>query len=121
MSYDISIVDRSTEEQMYAPRKHHVTGGTYCVGGTDELWLNITYNYWDKFEKAFSSHGSDGIHCIEGQLVRDTIPWIEEAISKLKRDRTDDYWESTEGNARAALENLLEIAKMGLDGKWRIT
>ena len=45
MSYDINIVDLSTGETIETADPHHIAGGTYQVGGTTRLWLNITYNY----------------------------------------------------------------------------
>lgn len=45
MSYDINIVDPTTGETIETADPHHIAGGTYQVGGTTRLWLNITYNY----------------------------------------------------------------------------
>jgi len=30
----------------------------------------------------------------------------------------DDYWKSTEGNAKDALKNLLKLAELAPDGVW---
>lgn len=120
MSYDISIVDRKTKEQIEVEFPHDLKGGTYAIGGTRELWLNITYNYAPFFRKVFSEHGPDGIHCIEGQKVEDTIPWIEKAIEQLGDDVDDNYWAPTEGNAKKALTNLLKLAKMYPEGEWEL-
>ena len=45
MSYDISLVDPVTKETLHVDDIHFMTGGTFAIGGTTELWLNITYNY----------------------------------------------------------------------------
>ena len=45
MSYDISLVDPVTKEQLYSDVAHDMRGGTYALGGTTELWLNITWNW----------------------------------------------------------------------------
>lgn len=45
MSYDIRLTDRVTGETLEATAPHQIRGGTYAVGGTTELWLNVTYNY----------------------------------------------------------------------------
>ena len=121
MSYDITIVNKHTHEPAHAKEKHSLNGGTYIIGGTDELWLNITYNYAPMFMKAFAKHeheNKSGIHVIEDEELSTTIPWIEEAISSLGTDVGDDYWEVTEGNARKALEDLLALAKMCPDGDY---
>lgn len=45
MSYDISLCDPVTHETLEVDDTHFVAGGTRSIGGTKELWLNITYNY----------------------------------------------------------------------------
>lgn len=45
MSYDVYIVDPETGEDIETDTPHHFAGGTYQVGGTTRLWLNITFNY----------------------------------------------------------------------------
>ena len=121
MSYDIRIVDKETKMPIMLENKHDIIGGTYAVGGTRELWLNITYNYAPFFRKVFSTHGTDGIHCIECESVDKTIPWIEEAINNLGDDVDDNYWSPTEGNAKKSLKSLLELAKLCPYGEWEIT
>lgn len=45
MSYDIRILDPVTREPVLLVHPHFIQGGTYAEDGTNELWLNITYNY----------------------------------------------------------------------------
>lgn len=45
MSYDIRILDPVTREPVLLEQTHFIHGGTYAENGTNELWLNITYNY----------------------------------------------------------------------------
>ena len=45
MSWDISLTDRVTGEVLHSDAPHMMRGGTFMLGGTTELWLNITYNY----------------------------------------------------------------------------
>ena len=45
MSYDIELKDPVTKETIEIAEPHFMRGGTYAIGGTHELWLNITYNY----------------------------------------------------------------------------
>lgn len=121
MSYDLSIVDKNTHEPMHYDKKHTIRGGTYCVDGTSELEYNITYNYARHFARAFRRYGDNGINCLNGKSVSETIPWIVDAINSLGDDISADYWEGTEGNAKVSLKDLLVIAEMGKDGIWEIT
>ena len=45
MSYDIRLVDPVTKEPLHTKVNHDMRGGMYDMGGTTELWLNITWNY----------------------------------------------------------------------------
>ena len=121
MSYDIRIVDKETKMPIMVEEPHNIAGGTYAVGGTKELWLNITYNYAPFFRKVFKEHGDSGIHCIEGENVEKTIPWIEDAINNLGDDVDDNYWTPTEGNAKKSLKSLLKLAELCPQGEWEIT
>ena len=115
MSYDIDIVDPITKEVIELPSEHQIKGGTYAMGGTTEATLNITYNYYPFFKLVF---GEKGIRSLYGRSVRETIPDIFNAIASLHGEPDDDYWAATEGNARKALEDLLDLAKLAPDGEW---
>lgn len=45
MSYDISLCDPVTHKPLKADSTHFIAGGMRAMGGTKELWLNVTYNY----------------------------------------------------------------------------
>ena len=113
MSYDISIVDEKGK-QMQSPIKHNIIGGTYCVGGTTDLWLSVTYNYHQQFKKAFEQ--PDGIRCLNGKPCMTAMMMIRRAMDKLGDDVTNRYWDSTDGNAKEALANLLKLCALGCDG-----
>lgn len=115
MSYDIRLVDPVTKETLRELRPHQIRGGTYVDGGTNELWLNITGNYWPIFRAQF---GEDGIRSIYGKTGAETIPMLSKAISNLADDVDDNYWVATEGNAKRALCGLLAFAQMRPDGIW---
>ena len=51
MSYDISLKDPVTKETIEVKDAHFMRGGTYALGGTKELWLNVTYNYGRIFRR----------------------------------------------------------------------
>ena len=115
MSYDIRLKDRVTGNTVRLDFPHQIRGGMYAVGGTNEAWLNVTYNYGDIFRQVF---GEDGIRSIYGKSGAESIPMLQKAISVLKDDATNDYWEATEGNAKKALYGLLAFAQLRPDGVW---
>jgi hypothetical protein len=116
MSYDIRLKDPVTKETIVFADKRHIRGGAYEIGGTHEARLNITYNYWDRFVKAFNDE--DGVRSIYGLTGAESIPILTAAIEKLSDDVSTNYWESTEGNAKKALFGLLALARMRPDGVW---
>lgn len=136
MSYDIRVVRRKSGETVTLKNKIDIRGGTYCAGGTVEAWLNITYNYakffyelWPKkngekvdttpFAEMFNGKGG-GIRSLYGKPLDDVISELDRAVRSLKGEKDDDYWKSTEGNARYALFNLkviCEIARMENPGE----
>ena len=115
MSYDIYLRDPVTKQILHTETKHNLKGGMYCLGGTDECWLNITYNYAEHFYRVF---GDNGIRSIYGLTGAESIPVLKAAIAQLKNDVSKDYWEGTEGNAKQALCKLLSLAQLRPDGVW---
>lgn len=114
MSYDIYLND-SSGQVIECEIPHHLKGGTYALNGTTQLWLNITHNYSEHFYRVF---GNKGIRTLYGMIAEDSIPLILAAMDMLDDDVCYDYWASTEGNAKAALTNLLEMAKLAPTGIW---
>lgn len=117
MSYDLSLVDPVSEETLQLESKHQMQGGTYAVGGTTEASLNITWNYGEFYYRIF---GDDGIRTLHRKTGLESIPILEDAISKLGNETTDNYWDKTEGNAKRPLLQLLTLAKMRPDGVWTV-
>lgn len=115
MSYDISLCDPVTHDTLWVETPHQIKGGTYAVGGTEEAWMNITWNYAKHYYRVF---GENGIRTIYGLTGAESIPVLKEAISKLGDDVVENYWEPTEGNAKRALHGLLALAQMRPDGVW---
>ncbi len=115
MSYDIELCDPVTGERLDVDAVHHIAGGTYVLGGTTELWLNVTYNY----SKHYRAFGPGGIRTIYGMSGAQSIPVIQAVIDTLGDDvDEDDYWNATEGNAKRALCALKAIAELRPDGVW---
>jgi len=113
MSYDIRLVD-DKGETIYLPESHALRGGTYALGGTTEAWLNVTYNYSQFFHAALDAE--KGIRWLYGRRARDCVAALEKAIAVLGTTTDDDYWRATPGNAGAALNNLLTLARLCPDG-----
>jgi hypothetical protein len=115
MSYDISLHDPRTKEILHAAQPHQLRGGTFVAGGTTALELNVTYNYATIFYRVL---GERGIRTIYGMTGAESVSVLEKAAAMLKDEKDEDYWKPTEGNAKAALAGLIELAKMALDGVW---
>jgi hypothetical protein len=117
MSYDICLKDVVTGETLKADSVHQIAGGTYALGGTQYLELNITYNYAGIINRVLPG----GIRGLHGKLAVDTIPELTSAISQLSNDVDDNYWTATEGNVKRALNGLLALAKIRPDGAWYVS
>lgn len=137
MSYDISMMEPVTGEQVYFDAPHQMKGGNYCVGGTTEAWLNITYNYsrWYCKENVFPDNGENrsGIRSIYGMSGAESIHVLENAIEileNMKENLTEEeikeyvdggaggYWLPTRENAIKPLYQLLAMARMRPDAIW---
>lgn len=114
MSYDIELQDPVTKEVLVLNEPHFMRGGTYRVGGSNELSLNVTYNYAPILYDVIDG----GIRGIYGKTGAESIPILDSAIGKLKDDTSTDYWEATEGNVKRALLQLKSMAQMRPDGVW---
>ena len=120
MSYDINLLDPITKEVIEINDAHFLRGGTYKVGGSKELTLNITYNYSKILHRVIQpkntpSEYKTGIRSLYGITALEAVPILEAAISNLKDDVDEDYWKATEGNTKRALNNLLTMCKMRPD------
>lgn len=78
--------------------------------------INITYNYRAILVSLF---GDMGIRSLYNMTAKDSIPLLEEAITKLGDQEPDpDYWAATEGNVKVVLEGMLFMANNLPDGVW---
>jgi len=117
MSYDIRLLDPVTRETLELEKEHFIRGGIYAIGGTRELWLNVTYNYGPVFHRS-NVLGEKGIRAIYGMTGADSISLLEKAAAVLSDDSAEDYWMPTEGNVKRTLLQLAAMAKMRPDGIW---
>jgi len=65
MSYDIELKDPVSKEIIMIPYNHAMTGGTYEVGGSNRLSLNITYNYSKHYYNVIDKE--EGIRLLYGK------------------------------------------------------
>jgi hypothetical protein len=117
MSYDISIVKNG--EVVKLPFKHNIKGGTFVSGGTDELWINVTYNYAPILEKVLPG----GIKYLHGKNIRETYQPLVDAMCSLTSSLdSTDYWECNENNVREALKNILMLSMVcdDKDATWEV-
>lgn len=123
MSYDIYLTDPVTGETLELDAEHYMAGGTYAIGGTTRMALNVTYNYaphfYRVFDRGISNSQTGGIRSIYGLTGAESLPLLDKAIATLDDDVSDDYWQPTEGNAKRALLQLRALATMRPDGVWR--
>ena len=117
MSYDITLNDPVTGEVIEFDYPHQIRGGTYAIGGTTKAWLSVTYNYAKHYYRE-DVLGENGSRSIYGKTGAESIPMLDGAIATLGDDVSDNYWDSTEGNAKQALCGLLAFARMRPDGIW---
>lgn len=126
MSWDFDLCDPVTKECLSAEEKHMIAGGTFCVGGTTEMTLNITYNYSDIINKKMKQleigkeDSYSYAHYIHGKTGAETIEPLKKIIASLKDDVENDYWKATEGNAKRALYGLLAFSQLRPDGIWNV-
>lgn len=116
MSYDIYLTDPVTGDTLQTEVPHQMGGGTRQMGGTRDMWLNVTWNYGDRFRRVF---GEEGIRSIYGKTGAEAIPILDKGIEQLGDDIDDNYWASTDGNAKRALTQLRAMAQMRPDGVFR--
>jgi len=94
-------------------------GGNICLSNTHEAEISgLTYNYSHYYYKYLNN--DDGLRFLDGMYVEQSIPYLEKAIDALDQstEKPDDYWASTEGNARKPLVEMLEWARKAPDGAY---
>ena len=120
MSHDIDLTCAHCGEVLHMPESF-TDGGTYCIGGTDECSLNVTYNYANLYADVFPNEGltNGRISWLYGKTGGETIDVLQAGVDLLGVVRDDDYWQATAGNAGAALLRLLSFAEAHPEGVWQ--
>jgi len=88
-------------------------GGTYTLGGSRSADLNVTYNYSLHYYRVLGLEA--GIRGLDGVSAVDALPILTKGIAALGNDQSNDYWEPTEGNAKAALEILQDWCEQAVE------
>lgn len=113
MSYDVDLLDKTG--MVHYMDESFVDGGTYCVGGTTECSINITYNYAEVFGGL--------VRELHGKVAKDTLPQLQAFVKQWQHARPyeKDYWAPTPGNARTAIMRLISFAEKHPDGVWEVS
>ena len=97
-----------TDKQLEEP---HYEGGSYALNGTYDCSLNVTWNYNNFFD--FSSlHGKKG---------KEVLPELKAFSEKYKDCKpSSNYWDSTPGNAKVAIDRLISFVELDLDAEFYV-
>lgn len=118
MGYYIELVDQDSGETLQLDQPHHMKGSIYCIGGSCEASLSVTYNYGQFYLDAFGNE--EGIRTIYGLTGAESIPVLKQAIANMGDEKpTGKYWEGNRGDAKRPLRQLLALAQMRPDGLWQ--
>ena len=125
MGYDITLCDGHSGETIRLSEPHFHQGSTFAVGGTDECWLAVTFNYNEiyanpRFCPAF--RGLTLYEVLHNNQAGHVIEVLERAIEQLgTQNYKADYFAPTPGNAGHALIPLVEWAKMYPDAVFQVS
>lgn len=90
MSWDCRLVN-DKGETIALKEKHQLKGGTYAIGGTNERWLNVTYNY-DKYIRECSDF-PEGLDSLNDKSGIDSVKMLDNAIQLLeKKYKKNSRW-----------------------------
>ena len=130
MSYSVEIQNPETGELLKTQQPHTIKGGTYCLGGTTYLELNITYNYSSFFrrpevlgatDEEKKAHNKDwianhtGLYRLVGLSVVEAIPLVSSAIRALKNEHLDKDGELYDMVTKYSKETQAEIDSLHLE------
>ena len=117
MSYDLYLTYADTSAPIEVDNQHFIAGGIHEPFGTNQCWLNISYNYSGMLRRVL---GYGGIDRLDGLTGRESIPILTSAIEELSDDFDSNYWLPTEGNVKIVLASLAALAELRPDGVWRV-
>ena len=111
MSWNIQIHDNTTGRPRQFESAHQLVGSTYELGGSRHAEINITYNYNKSFKRAGLNIRKD----LNDQPVGPVKRILASAASQLGTATTSNYYEPDDGNAGAALADLLVMCTLCQD------
>lgn len=108
MSYDCGLNDPVTGERLSTNFNHQMYGGTYAIGGTNELWVNVTSNYGRYYNESTDGdkrwlvrvRGEDryGLPGLAGHTGAESIPMLKDCIRKIEAKYKDSLGHWLSGN-----------------------
>lgn len=107
MSWDVDVCNQDNKT-VELSQPQHIKGGIYPVGGTRRAEINITYNYG----RYYRDFWFESLFELNNMSLDKAIPQLEKAVAALGTETTDNYWQSTAGNAGHALQGLLIICNL---------
>lgn len=127
MSYSVEIVDPNTKCIIEIDHKHDIKGGTYCLGGTNRLELNITYNYSAFYqrpevlgasEQEKAEHDEEwisdhtGIRRLSGMEVGAASFLLLKAIKELRLLHLDEDGEPYDMESQYSVDTLKKLKEL---------
>ena len=108
MGYSVSAIDPATDDVREFDEPHFLFGSHIEIGGSTTAKMLITYNYHDYYVGVWGHSLSE----FNGKQVSEVLEALELGVEKLGVDKSGNYWESTPGNAGAAIRDLSAILRM---------
>ena len=114
MSYDITIVDKQGDAAQFPARtlphgsKYRLIRSKAEGDQPADVAISITYNYSGAYYYVWPEAG---IRVLDEMPILEAMPKLESAVWALGTQRSDDYWEPTDGNAGAALNDVLTLCR----------
>ena len=112
MSWTAHLVENDETVEV----KRHSEGGVLQVGGSTRAELSVTYNYSHHLAEGLGMHFPE----LDGLSASEVVGLLQEGIDLLGTKRAEDYWESTPGNAGAALATMADWSRQHPGAVWRI-
>lgn len=96
MGYSLWLEDKETGIICRRKKPEVDLGNMLCIGGSDLMEFNITYNYAPYYDKAVRFQ-ENGIRTIYGMSGKDSLPLLNELIKDIKDRYTDENgnWSKT--------------------------
>lgn len=123
MRWECKLVDAKTGDPVTFETTHYLSGGNCRLGGINEAWLNVMYDY-DVFFRRF--YPEDSLCVINGKTGREAVPLLLKIVNGLsftgsEMDRRNSNKKVSEKNAFISALDLLVLSTWAEDAVWRVT